>query len=370
MRCRPYPFEHLPRLARAHVGVLRGLHQRLGSARARCLQRWAEHLGLQPVPSLQLGDVWSQAPEALWQRLASVLLVPLVGPGSSRATVGIDYDLAGRLSGHLLGIDHAPLLSAPGLEERGMLLYLVAALLECLDDEGGWSVAASIADAETLLDRCEPDRRQLEGLRARQPAVVEGRMHLLGRLGSVWLIIEPELLHAPAARPMERRERRALIRKLRTEIPIVAARLQLTAAQLEGLETGDLLVSEDLPRSPSAAAVLQIGRHGYPLELCGRECKIAGPYQEEIRPMTQQGDASSDAQASIAESLPLELTVEYGRLSLTGAQVMDLQPGDVLTIEGSPLGRVELRVGGQLLAQGELVDVEGEAGVRILELKA
>jgi type III secretion system YscQ/HrcQ family protein len=62
----------------------------------------------------------------------------------------------------------------------------------------------------------------------------------------------------------------------------------------------------------------------------------------------------------------IELTVEVARFSLTVAELSRLRAGDVL-VTGRRIGeRVQLRVSGGLFAEGELVDVEGEVGVRIV----
>ena len=73
-------------------------------------------------------------------------------------------------------------------------------------------------------------------------------------------------------------------------------------------------------------------------------------------------------QATIAEHLPLEVVIEVGRVQISGAEVMRLEVGDVLTIERPVGSTVDLRVGGQVLARGELVDVDGETGVRLTEV--
>ena len=72
--------------------------------------------------------------------------------------------------------------------------------------------------------------------------------------------------------------------------------------------------------------------------------------------------------AAIADHLPLEVAVELGRVQFAAAHVLGLGVGDVLTLD-RPVGDVvDLRVGGHLLARGELVDVDGEAGVRLTEV--
>jgi type III secretion protein Q len=60
--------------------------------------------------------------------------------------------------------------------------------------------------------------------------------------------------------------------------------------------------------------------------------------------------------------------VELARVELTVAQLASLRAGEVLTT-GTMVGtQVALRAGDRVVARGELVDVEGELGVRILEL--
>jgi type III secretion system YscQ/HrcQ family protein len=67
----------------------------------------------------------------------------------------------------------------------------------------------------------------------------------------------------------------------------------------------------------------------------------------------------------LAADAPLELSVELARFSLTLGELQRTGPGDVL-LTGRAIGEVvTLRVAGTALAEGELVDVEGEVGVRI-----
>jgi type III secretion protein Q len=67
----------------------------------------------------------------------------------------------------------------------------------------------------------------------------------------------------------------------------------------------------------------------------------------------------------IAADAPLELSVELARFSMTLAELQRSAPGDVL-LTGRTIGEaVTVRVGGSAFAEGELVDVEGEVGVRI-----
>lgn len=81
--------------------------------------------------------------------------------------------------------------------------------------------------------------------------------------------------------------------------------------------------------------------------------------------MSPAKEAETD---TLVEELPVELVVELGRVELTGAQVLELDLGDVLALERPLAGRVDLRVSGRLIARGELVNIDGEAGVRLVEV--
>ena len=82
-----------------------------------------------------------------------------------------------------------------------------------------------------------------------------------------------------------------------------------------------------------------------------------------------EAKATSDSQEALLRDLPVELTAEVGRLRMSARELIELGPGAVLPL-GRPLaGPVELVVGGQVVAVGELVDVEGELGVRLVEVR-
>ena len=67
-------------------------------------------------------------------------------------------------------------------------------------------------------------------------------------------------------------------------------------------------------------------------------------------------------------ALEVEVVAEMGRVVLSGREIARLTTGSVVQL-GRPLGGpVDLVAGGKLIARGELVDVEGEIGVRIIEM--
>ena len=65
---------------------------------------------------------------------------------------------------------------------------------------------------------------------------------------------------------------------------------------------------------------------------------------------------------------PLVVRIELGTVSLSARDWAELRPGDVLETAQAIGQNVVLRIAGREVARGELVDVEGELGVRIQAL--
>ena len=67
--------------------------------------------------------------------------------------------------------------------------------------------------------------------------------------------------------------------------------------------------------------------------------------------------------------IPIEATVELGRTKLTLREILDLADGSIITLDkfaGEPL---EVKVGGQTVAIGEVIAVDDCYGIRISEVK-
>ena len=85
---------------------------------------------------------------------------------------------------------------------------------------------------------------------------------------------------------------------------------------------------------------------------------VGSSAREEAPPMTEEW----------TNELPLTLTLEVARFEITVSDLASLAPGDLLS-SGIPLdGAVTVRAGQRAIARGELVEIDGETGVRILEL--
>jgi flagellar motor switch protein FliN/FliY len=74
------------------------------------------------------------------------------------------------------------------------------------------------------------------------------------------------------------------------------------------------------------------------------------------------------AELGLLASVDTELSVVIGRSRLPIRELLTLDPGAVIELDRRPGDPVEVLVNGTLVARGEVVVVEGEFGVRIIEL--
>jgi type III secretion system YscQ/HrcQ family protein len=72
--------------------------------------------------------------------------------------------------------------------------------------------------------------------------------------------------------------------------------------------------------------------------------------------------------AEMLNDIPLQIAVEIGRVPVTADEIVALKVGhvfDLNRVAGEPL---DLSVNGRIVARGELVEIDGNLGVRILTL--
>lgn len=99
--------------------------------------------------------------------------------------------------------------------------------------------------------------------------------------------------------------------------------------------------------------------------------KVAIPVDAESAMMDAKNvkDASSESalESSLLEA-PVIVRAELGSVEMTVQEWSELGPGDVFTCGRRVGDPALLRIAGRVVAKGELVNVEGELGIRVLEL--
>jgi len=167
-----------------------------------------------------------------------------------------------------------------------------------------------------------------------------------------------------------------LARDLRIPVSIELARTTIAAAAWSYAQPGDALVFEERPWPPFADAHLLpvevvVGKHAAPAT-----CSTSGRLRLE-RPFGAKGplprstmspDPTQKINNDVLASAPIEIVAELGRVSLRADEVVALDAGSILTFGALSPARIELRVGDQTWATGELVNVEGQLGVRLLSV--
>jgi type III secretion system YscQ/HrcQ family protein len=79
-------------------------------------------------------------------------------------------------------------------------------------------------------------------------------------------------------------------------------------------------------------------------------------------------EAPSAEAAALLDDVTVAMVVELGRVMVSAADVMGLRPGQVIELSRQPGEPVDLVVDGKRIGKGELVEIDGELGVRILSL--
>ncbi len=389
----PYPFERFPLVSREEVVRTRRLVRALGLWRPEVAERLAVRLLGAPL------RVRTGAPEVVDGLRASAALVDpmvaavLVAPErGERVLCEVHPRLAGVLFDRALGgeasADTVELFGPLGDAERGVLAYVAARLLAAAGG-GDWRLAAVLTEAEAARALFDEEGEALVWS-------LDVRLGDLRAGARCWLL--------GGARAGEARlggEALVRWRRLPLEAAIVAGQAALGGAELAELRPGDVLVLDHCGMeygesgwSGEAEMVLRGARRTRwtgrveegtftvervlraPEPPCGSGRRIEGESmdQEQSREdevsVSEAPDGAVDMEEALAAAgdAPVTIGVEIARFTLALEEVAALRPGEIVAT-GRPVGeQVVLRVGEQAVAVGELVDVEGEVGVRILRI--
>ena len=82
----------------------------------------------------------------------------------------------------------------------------------------------------------------------------------------------------------------------------------------------------------------------------------------------EPGPGATGSDLSLVLDVPVELTVEIGRTTMTIRQTMALAPGSVIALNKMAGEPVDLLVNGKRIARGEVVAIDEEFGLRVTEV--
>ncbi|HPQ80117.1 MAG TPA: FliM/FliN family flagellar motor switch protein [bacterium] len=94
----------------------------------------------------------------------------------------------------------------------------------------------------------------------------------------------------------------------------------------------------------------------------------AGPLFEEDEAEGQPSKSLADEMASLSPDFPVSLVAVVGKTTTTVRDLINLRLGQAIDLGRAPGETVDLVANGKLIARGELVEMEGKLGVRILKM--
>jgi flagellar motor switch/type III secretory pathway protein FliN len=348
----PFPWDKLPRIERGALEARRELRGRVaaGVDLRRLRQALVQLLGA----DAELGDVVlaerRRGPEAAPSVLdAHMLLFPNLG---LRLTVRPEPELARACVARLLG--------------QGFELGWADTGIDAALRGAGAALALEIARRAVCDEAPELVTEATSG--ADWQSAGHATLRLGGKPYHVGLSVEALALGRPV--PLMKTSARLLqLGSVPIRLPWVGALSSATVEEIEGLEVGDVWVpgtSSWVAGEPLSAGLLAAPRslRGVPIRVSAGRIVLgaeAVPVHEELTSMSQE----ESELAQIVGETPIVVRLELGSLEMSAAEWAGLRPGDVVQCGRRIEEPVVLRAGGREIARGELVDIEGELGVRI-----
>ncbi|NCF76924.1 MAG: flagellar motor switch protein FliN [Proteobacteria bacterium] len=80
------------------------------------------------------------------------------------------------------------------------------------------------------------------------------------------------------------------------------------------------------------------------------------------------GGGAGDIDLEMLLDVPVFMTVEVGRKSLTIKELLSLTPGTVVTFDRSVTEPMDILINGTLIARGEVVSADGRYGLRLVDI--
>lgn len=361
MTVRPYPFDQLPRVTRAEAA--------LESAFAGWLATRPMRSGL---AALAGGPVQVTAIRAVDDSPRTVHALDATVPGSVAATARgqaptvIDPHMAScslRIAGSIIEVRG----SSRGVRRLAQKLLGGPAELDAprpltLVEQQLWAhVVATALDDLAIAAEVVPELRTLYlSTRSNERNDKASESKVLIDLVVAGSGLSVELrgadvhggaleLRVPPARPAPAWVAHAMI-----DVPVVVGRCALARDTVGGLAVRDVIT---LDRAAGDAELVIFGG-AVGLRVAAGAVSAAACTGYVRRDMSLPDDAH------------VELTVALGTTAMSLRQVLDLAVGQIVSL-GRPLaGPFELRAAGRIVGRGELIDVDGELGVRIVSLES
>jgi len=264
--------------------------------------------------------------------------------------------------------------------ERGLLSYLFLSIMGFLDEV--WTSAAGLQPCfRGFVDR----PAGLDGFTVGDWSVLPVGVRAGPARGALRLFIPYSCIRDLKARskgPVPGPRALELLRSIPAPGAVEIGCAELAALEIEGLEPGDVLILDQRYASYgtegwSGAARIRFGPHsnkrvtaklastpqGASLRIQGLGARWSSVEENAMSKVDQEKEA-----AALLEAVPVTLQAEIGRIELTAAEVAQLRVGQLLMLDRKIDDPVRITASGNTIAHGEPVEVEGQFGIRILEI--
>ena len=420
---RPFVFSNLEKVSKRHARLVKNLEWMLPNVRSTgevstAVRKRLQEMLEEPV-SVQAEYVhvvpMSQLQHYIGETTFLAVLAPQ--PNKTRGLLEVELGLAHHAIDMLLGGAGEAVALRPLTDiEEGVMTYVIIETLKAL------SPALDPSLPKLRIEGVVRGFEEIQGLipETENLAVVQLKAVFGTHAGYLRLVIPEEVLATanPPADAAVRRARRASdaeahLTRLRNVVTSVRAEIgnvEVTGAELSQLRERDVVLVDQLSCRPDqgqgGTAKLKVGygRAGHLeaeiLVVKGRfKAKVTGislggtppphggespedaPAEEQpaddedesttpgsVRGRNDVDDAQGAGGADLMNDIPLQISVELGRVSTTAEEVVALKVGhvfDLNRVAGEPL---DLSVHGKVVARGELVEIDGNLGIRILSL--
>jgi type III secretion protein Q len=372
MEIADFPFSRLPALSRRECAELRRAARRLPlAAPDDLLGELAAVLGSTPLVSptpIELCPAGALA-DCVTDPLVAVVFATAPEPSAPRFAVELDARLAACIVDRALGGEAGPGTAAPRepLSDLacGVLDYVAARVAAACGRAEGLELRGTVTTPAALAHAVGHDSCLVWPAR-----VTLGDDHGVVR---VWI---PDSLEFST--PTRGDHAAVWLPSLCMTLALDAGMATLLVTELASLGPGDVVLLERHrarlrgDRLEGLASLRPVGTAAprWDAILHDGDAILHGSFSGEPPRMSDNSTNPDPVHAALAVvgDAPVDLRVELARVSLTLTEIAGLRPGEVL-VSGRPLGaEVVLRAGERAVATGELVDVEGELGVRVLRL--
>lgn len=421
---RPFVFSNLEKVSKRHAQLVKNLEWMLPNVRSTgevssSVRKRLQEMLEEPV-SVQAEYVhvvpMSQLQHYIGETTFLAVLAPQ--PNKTRGLLEVELGLAHHAIDMLLGGAGEAVALRPLTDiEEGVMTYVIIETLKAL------SPALDPSLPKLRIEGVVRGFEEIQGLIPENEnlAVVQLKAVFGNHAGYLRLVIPEEVLATanPPADAAVRRARRASdaeahltrLRHVKTSLRAEIGNVEITGGELSQLRERDVVLVDSLSCRPdqgeggTAKLRVGLGRAGHfdaeivvekgrykakitgvsiggppppggdqPLREAPGEEESAGDDEDEsttpgsIRGRNDVDDAQGAGGADLMNDIPLQISIELGRVSTTAEELVALKVGhvfDLNRVAGEPL---DLSVNSKVVARGELVEIDGNLGIRILSL--